>query len=124
MTDTSTGGLYYDIEGRPINSAEYSNLLMAKNIARSNAPSGQSTPVDDPTRIGSDHVGSSWISTTWLGLDHNFGAGPPLIFETMIFGGDYDEHCWRWATREAALAGHEGIVAALRSGDNPDQEGQ
>jgi hypothetical protein len=25
------------------------------------------------------------ISTVWLGLDHQFGVGPPLIFETMIF---------------------------------------
>lgn len=24
-----------------------------------------------------------WLSTVWLGLDHNFGFGPPLIFETM-----------------------------------------
>lgn len=25
------------------------------------------------------------VSTVWIGLDHNFGAGPPLIFETMVF---------------------------------------
>jgi hypothetical protein len=26
-----------------------------------------------------------WISTVWLGLNHRFGLGPPLIFETMVF---------------------------------------
>lgn len=27
-----------------------------------------------------------FVSTVWLGLDHNFyGRGPPLIFETMVF---------------------------------------
>lgn len=25
------------------------------------------------------------LSTVWLGIDHSFGAGPPLIFETMLF---------------------------------------
>jgi hypothetical protein len=25
------------------------------------------------------------LSTIWLGLDHSFGHGPPLIFETMLF---------------------------------------
>jgi hypothetical protein len=25
------------------------------------------------------------LSTVWLGLNHSFGGGPPLIFETMLF---------------------------------------
>ena len=25
------------------------------------------------------------LSTVWLGLDHSWGGGPPLIFETMLF---------------------------------------
>lgn len=28
------------------------------------------------------------LSTVWLGLDHSFGFGPPLIFETMLFAPD------------------------------------
>lgn len=26
-----------------------------------------------------------WVSTVWLGINHNYGDGPPLIFETMVF---------------------------------------
>lgn len=26
-----------------------------------------------------------WVSTIFLGLDHSFGPGPPLLFETMVF---------------------------------------
>lgn len=26
-----------------------------------------------------------WVSTVFLGLNHNFGDGPPHIFETMVF---------------------------------------
>ena len=28
------------------------------------------------------------ISTVFLGLDHNLGDGPPLLFETLVFGGE------------------------------------
>jgi len=31
---------------------------------------------------------SLWVSTVFLGLDHNFSSkGPPVVFETMVFGG-------------------------------------
>lgn len=32
-----------------------------------------------------------WISTVWLGLDHQYGDGPPLIFETMAFRHIFEE---------------------------------
>jgi hypothetical protein len=28
------------------------------------------------------------LSTIWMGMDHAFGGGPPLIFETMLFAPD------------------------------------
>ena len=47
------------------------------------------------------------VSTVYLGLDHGWGEGPPLIFETMIFGsGPLGDEQWRYSTREDALAGH------------------
>jgi hypothetical protein len=30
-------------------------------------------------------VGEWCVSTVFLGLDHQFGDGPPILFETMIF---------------------------------------
>ena len=27
------------------------------------------------------------VSTVFLGVDHSFGDGSPMLFETMIFGG-------------------------------------
>ena len=60
------------------------------------------------------------VSTVHLGLDHRYrGDGPPLIFETMVFGGEYDQMTWRYATEEAALEGHKTFVEALQAGDNP-----
>jgi hypothetical protein len=54
------------------------------------------------------------VSTVFLGLDHRFrflDDGPPLLFETMIFGEDghseWDEsYCEMYSTREEAQLGH------------------
>jgi hypothetical protein len=53
------------------------------------------------------------ISTVWLGIDHNFSElGPPLIFETAVFG--EESTLYRWATEEEALAEHEKLVEQVR----------
>ena len=44
------------------------------------------------TRIALDYVGKIKISTVFIGIDHQFlKSGPPLLFETMVFGGELDE---------------------------------
>ena len=107
-------GLYYDLDGRPINMDEWARLLSLKHEARRTGKRGETQPADDPTRIGSDHVGDVWVSTVWLGLNHSWWPGPPLIFETMVFGGPDNEEMERYATKEAALAGHDRWVARQR----------
>ena len=56
------------------------------------------------------------VSTVWLGMDHNFfsDSGPPIVFETMVFGLADDEYQERYATEEAALAGHDRALALVR----------
>jgi hypothetical protein len=46
------------------------------------------------------------ISTVFLGLDHSFGEGKPLLFETMVFGGKFDQETNRYSTWDEAEAGH------------------
>ena len=60
--------------------------------------------------IGYTTIGSVRISTVFLGIDHAVGGGPPLLFETMIFGGELDEEQIRYATAVEARAGHEQMV--------------
>ena len=50
------------------------------------------------------------VSTVFLGLDHGFGAEEPVLFETMIFGGEYDEYCERYCTWDEAVEGHAKAV--------------
>lgn len=57
------------------------------------------------------------VSTVFLGLDHSFGDGPPLIFETMIFDGEHDGYQQRYSTWEDAEEGHK-EACTLAFGDD------
>ena len=48
------------------------------------------------------------VSTVFLGIDHSFADHrSPLIFETMIFGGEHDEYQTRCSTWKQAEAMHK-----------------
>lgn len=58
--------------------------------------------------------GAIYVSTVFLGLDHNLmGRGPPLVFETMVFGPYGGDEQWRYSTWEEAEAGHAEVVAMM-----------
>jgi hypothetical protein len=54
------------------------------------------------------------VSTVFLGLDHGWGGGDPVLWETMVFGGPHDGYQDRYTSRQDALAGHEKAVAMVR----------
>ena len=56
--------------------------------------------------VGDTQVGKLRVSTVFLGLDHSFSRGVPILFETMIFGDDPIHYQERYATWEDAEEGH------------------
>ena len=55
------------------------------------------------------------VSTVFLALNHNLsGDGPPLLFETMVFGGEHDQEQERYGTWEEAEAGHAKWLAKVK----------
>jgi hypothetical protein len=60
----------------------------------------------DTRVVAKTTVGESRVSTVFLGIDHNWGDGPPLLFETMVFEGPLDGEQERYSTWEEAEAGH------------------
>lgn len=63
--------------------------------------------------VADTHIGVYRVSTIFLGIDHNFGsAGPPILFETMVFKNDsFDDHyCDRYSTWDEAERGHLAAV--------------
>jgi hypothetical protein len=56
------------------------------------------------------------VSTVFLGVDHNFRGGEPLLFETMTFGGPLGDDTRRYATLAEAERGHaEAVVQARKA---------
>lgn len=95
---------YYDRQGSPISMDEWARMFEdwdVKTVAQSDVGvSGRTV-----------HV-----STVWLGIDHNWDPeGPPLIFETMAFGGSIDQAQDRYTTEAQALAGHAAMCARVQA---------
>jgi len=70
--------------------------------------------------VARDAAGPYEISTVFLGTNHNWrGTGPPVLWETMIFGDEGDGKFGglaqrRYASYDDAVAGHRYFVAAVR----------
>ena len=56
------------------------------------------------------------VSTVFLGIDHNHFGGMPLLFETMIFGGEHEYEMTRCSTWEEAEAMHSEMIGRLKGG--------
>jgi hypothetical protein len=65
--------------------------------------------------VAETQIADSMVSTVFLGLDHSFGTGPPLLFETMVFGGAMDQETDRYTTWEQAEAGHAAMCGRVKA---------
>ena len=77
----------------------------------------------DKRTIGQNVIGGVLVSTVFLGIDHQFGDGPPILFETMIFDGIHDGYQERYCTWDDALAGHALAVKLMRGEERIKKEG-
>lgn len=77
---------------------------------------GQWMQTDDRT-VAKTEINGVKISTMFLGLDHAWGDQPPLLWETMVFGGPLNEEQDRCGgSREQAEAMHAAMCARVSSG--------
>lgn len=95
--------MWYGLDGQPIDIYAAEDLLKneaARRIAH--------------TAVTTDQ-GRITVSTIFLVLDHRFtGDGPPVLWETMIFGGPDDCFTRRYCFADDARAGHQEVLAWLR----------
>lgn len=63
-------------------------------------------------------IGTYTISTVDLGIDHSFGLGKPLYYETMIFNGNeknvFEDYQVRYSTEDEAKEGHEFAIELVK----------
>lgn len=67
-------------------------------------------------RVARETIGDCDVSTVFLGLDHSFGHGAPVLWETMVFGGKLDQEQDRCTgNREQAEAMHKRMVERVKA---------
>jgi hypothetical protein len=67
------------------------------------------------SRVALTEIGTITISTVFLGIDHGFSSGPPVLFETMIFGGKHDQYQCRSCTYDEAEEEHIKAVEMVKN---------
>ena len=89
---------YFDKYGKPLNLTEFCDLMCNP----------------DYRRVALDKIGIYDVSTVWLGFNHSFSLEKtrPIIFETMIFGGKFEDNDYmeRYETEKEALEGHKRAI--------------
>ncbi len=104
-------GLYYDRDGIPLRSVEEWGRLLS-DLAYIRVARTKVTDAAVPA-VSFD------VSTLWLGVDHGFGDGPPLIFETMVFAEGSSEDGYhiaaRYPTEAQARDCHNAMVIYVAS---------
>lgn len=99
---------YFDRDGKPIPDDYYNT-----------AKHGRKYKWGTEKRIGRTVVGDWTVSTVWLGLNHDYLTGVPVVFETMVFGEPYENELRRYTTEEDAMRGHLLVLDRLRTGRPP-----
>lgn len=109
MNEHDERPMYYGLDGHdpvPVSMMEWATQLEVRHA---------SIELDgtDPWRVARTELpGGAVVSTVFLGLNHNwFPDGPPVLFETMLFGVEDEEGMWRAWTWDEALANHNAVVA-------------
>ena len=104
--------IYDDRQGKPMTMQQWAQRfededyrLIARDVI------GPDEPLDPAPLIT--------VSTFWFGLNHDWRSDEPLIYETIIIGGEHDATGMRYATEKQAREGHRGSVDDLRAGRGP-----
>lgn len=94
--------MYYKLDGHDVVEATQKEMCAMMEDAESR-------------KVAWTKIGGVNVSTVFLCIDHNLmGEGPPVLFETMIFGGPLDQEQERYVTWDEAVAGHEAMVQRVK----------
>lgn len=103
-------GRYYILEGTEVVPVDLLTWALWFEMA------GASYEPDAPVtrRVAAWRRDDVSVSTIFLGLDCQLEGGPPLLFETLVRGGEHDQYMERYATWAEAFDGHIRIVRMVR----------
>lgn len=100
----------YKLEGRVV--TKYDTFEAYLEDAKANK-----YPHPHPHHVGDTTIKGVRVSTVFLGLDHSFGGRCPMLFETMVFGGQLNGEQERCSTYDEAEAMHSKWVEAVKDAE-------
>ncbi len=68
---------------------------------------------DRKRRVAINKIENATVNTMFIGMDMGFHLDKPLLYSTVIFGGEHDGFEDRYSTYLEAVAGHLDICRAL-----------
>lgn len=93
---------YYRLEGKKPVPCDPSQVQIGQHVAKD--------------RITDSKGNEILVSTVFLPLDHGFGySSEPILFETMVFGGEGDGYQERYTTWDLSETGHSEILAKAKA---------
>jgi len=98
----------------PVGYEEYLQWMMDHNDGKPCVNLKTTTVGEKPER---DAGTVADVSTIFLSINHNWVGGPPILWETMVFGGPSDDWQERYRSEEEALRRHDEIVETLKRGE-------
>jgi hypothetical protein len=104
--------IYYDRQGKPMTVQQWAEKFEDahyRHVARDVI--GPDEPLDPAPLIT--------VMTFWLGLNHDWRSDEPLIFETLVIGGEHDATGIWYTAETQAREGHRRAVEELRAGRSP-----
>jgi hypothetical protein len=112
-TDWDGRPIYYDRQGQPMTLHQWAEKFHDEHYTHlARDVIGPDEPLDPAPLIT--------VSTYWLGVNPNWRNEEPLIYETLIIGGQYDATAMHYATETQAREGHQRVficsTATARNG--------
>jgi hypothetical protein len=80
---------------------------------------------ENKKHVADEEINGKRVSTVWLGRDHNYLGGCPLLFETMVFDkqlADSSIYMDRYTTWDEAVKGHQKAITWVLNGCKEDEK--
>jgi hypothetical protein len=95
--------------------AEHNTIPLPEGVAHPMLPESR-------RRVALETVRGCTVSTVFLGVNHQWGDGPPILFESAVYRGrGRGQKGWsiaaRYSTWQQAEDGHKYVVEMIKRGD-------
>jgi len=91
-----------------------SYILDGRDVVEADLPTWAEWFETADRRVAREDIGDASVSTVFVGIGEPYDDGTPQLFETMVFGGSFDQEVARCSTWAEAEAMHRAMCERVR----------